>query len=343
VVARSARVREQTSLAHSLRADGRAWGEVAAILRDRYGLNARVAMRLAHGWTQADTAQRWNRRWPDDPKTFKNISYWENWPSPTGHMPSLHVLDRLALLYECNVADLVAGRGEHGGDQRAGGGAESAALAWQVGNLDLHQLTRAVSDWASRLPDEQRQAMLLKLSTAAALAAAESGERPGGQPPPHGPLDLAGRWISTYQYSSTSRASEFDGTHTVDLRCENARLIGRSIPDESGSVLDLDLTVNGTIASGTWTERTSPTGHYRAATYHGLLQLVIDPTGRQMTGRWLGVGKRFDVKSGGWKLVWAAQADASEPVPVTTATTVAPAETSPSSISLKRPSSIFPT
>jgi hypothetical protein len=305
MVARSAHLREQLTLAESLRADGRARTEIATVLRDRYGLNARVAMRLAHGWTQAATAQEWNRRWPNHPKTFKNISYWENWPSPTGHMPSLLVLDRLAQLYGCNVADVVAGWGEHGADP-AGEGAGPDALAWQVDHLDLHQLTRAVSDWASRFSGARRRSLLLKLSTAAALAGATSGAAPSGHLPPAGPLDLAGRWSSTYRYSSTSRARELDGTHTVDLRCEDGRLLGRSLPDGSGSVLDLDLAVNGSIASGTWTERTSPVGHYRAATYHGLLHLVIDPTGRQMTGRWLGVGKRFEVKSGEWILVWAA-------------------------------------
>ncbi|TQM16116.1 hypothetical protein [Pseudonocardia kunmingensis] len=84
-------------------------------------------MRLAHGWTQAITAQEWNRRWPDDPKTFKNISYWENWPSPTGHMPSLLVLDRLAQLYGCAVSDLVAGWGEHAADTAGDGSGPDAA------------------------------------------------------------------------------------------------------------------------------------------------------------------------------------------------------------------------
>ncbi|MDQ4020240.1 MAG: hypothetical protein M3257_01065 [Actinomycetota bacterium] len=42
------------------------------------------------------------------------MSYWENWPSRTGHAPSLAVLDRLAQLYDCDVADLVPGWGEHG-------------------------------------------------------------------------------------------------------------------------------------------------------------------------------------------------------------------------------------
>src|SRR5881398_1085283 len=69
MVARAARLREQLALAESLRGDGRTWSDVAAALRTRYGLNARVAMRIAHGWTQAEAAQAWNNRWPDDPKT----------------------------------------------------------------------------------------------------------------------------------------------------------------------------------------------------------------------------------------------------------------------------------
>jgi hypothetical protein len=343
MVARSARLREQLALAKSLRADGRTWSDIASTLRIRYGLNARLAMRLAHGWTQAVTAQQWNHRWPDDPKTFKNISYWENWPSPTGHMPSLHVLDRLAQIYECDVTDLMAGWGEHGRDRRTDSNAEPQALAWQVEHLDLHQLTRTVADWAHSLPGDERHALLLKLSTAVAVAAASSSPPPAGQPHPVGAPALAGRWTSTYRYHSRSRAAEFEGRHTVDLWSENGRLIGRSLPHAERSVLDLDLTVNGTIASGTWTERTSPSGHYRAATYHGLLQLVVDPTGRQMSGRWLGVGKRFEVNSGEWRLTWDDQPDPSGARPVTTATTVESAGRAASAMSVNRPSSIFPT
>jgi hypothetical protein len=344
MVARSARLREQLALAESLRSDGRTWSDIATALRARYGLNARVAMRIAHGWTQAEAAQAWNRRWPDEPKTFKNISYWENWPSPTGHMPSLHVLDRLAQIYECDVADLLAGWGEHGGGRSSDGGTEAETLAWQVSNLDLHQLTRAVADWANRLPGDQRHAMLLKLSTATALAAATSSTSPpAGQPHPVGAAALAGRWISTYRYHSTSRGAELEGTHTVDLRCENGRLIGRSLPHPDRTVLDIDLAVHGTVATGTWTEHTSPTGHYRAATYHGVIQLVVDPTGRQMLGQWLGVGKRFEVKSGEWRLTWADQSAPPGPRPVTMATTVEPTGNAPSPMSVNTPSISFPT
>jgi hypothetical protein len=129
----------------------------------------------------------------------------------------------------------------------------------------------------------------------------------------------------------------------VDLRCENGRLIGRSLPHPDRTVLDIDLAVHGTVATGTWTEHTSPTGHYRAATYHGVIQLVVDPTGRQMLGRWLGVGKRFEVKSGEWRLTWADQSAPPGPRPVTTATTVEPTGNAPSPMSVNTPSISFPT
>ncbi|TWF75816.1 hypothetical protein FHX44_111701 [Pseudonocardia hierapolitana] len=302
MVARSARLREQLALAESLRTDGRPWSEVAAALRTRYGLNARVAMRIAHGWTQTETAQAWNRCWPDEPKTFKNISYWENWPSPTGHMPSLHVLDRLAQIYECDVADLLAGWGEHGGGQGSDGGTEPETLAWQVSNLDLHQLTRAVADWAQRLPGDQRRALLLKLSTAATVAAGRTGGRPpvtlGRGPAPN---ELAGPWASRYTYVSTGRGAELEGVHRIELGAAGGRLAGRSEPTDTGT-LELDLSVDGMLVTGSWTERTAPSGYYRGAVYHGIAQFVLDPTGRSMIGRWLGPDRHFEIDSGRWEL-----------------------------------------
>lgn len=306
MTAPAARRREQLELAASLRARNQPATAIAATLRDRYGVNGRVGMRLAHGWRQADAAAAWNERWPDDAKTFKSFSYWENWPSPTGHAPSLAVLDRLAQLYRCDVADLLAGWGAH----RPGPDATSTetdfdTVAWQVGHLDLHELTRALADWSLRLPAAQRQALLLKLSTAAAVAAA-SGTSSGPRRSRGTPTvpDLAGAWISTYRYRSTSRDAEFEGVHRVALRIDRGQLIGRSLAHPSGSELELALSVDGSLVTGSWTERTSPKGHYRAATYHGVVQLVLDPTYRSMTGRWLGVSKRFTIKSGDWRLEW---------------------------------------
>lgn len=100
--------REQALLAARLRSEGKTWPEIGSIFRERYGVNGHVALRMAHQLSQRDVADEWNVRWPDDRKSFKNISYWEQWPSSTGHQPSLVVLRRLAEIYACAVADLVA-------------------------------------------------------------------------------------------------------------------------------------------------------------------------------------------------------------------------------------------
>lgn len=305
VTSRGGRRPEQRELARSLRAQGRSWSQIAAALRDRYALGARLAMRLAHDWSQADAAAAWNARWPDDPKSFKNISYWETWPSPTGHAPSLTVLDRLAQVYECGVTDLVAGWGEYGTPTGPVGEVEPETLAWQVRRLDLPDLARSLADWSHRLPAPQRRALLLKLSTAAAVASGREGTAVGsvlGRGPSLG--ELAGPWVSRYRYRSTGRDADLDGIHCVHLRVAGSRLAGRSDPTATGSI-ELDLRADGLLITGSWTERTAPGGYYRGAVYHGVLQLVLDPAGRSMTGRWLGPDRHFTIDSGPWTLTRA--------------------------------------
>ena len=79
---------------------------------------------------------------------------------------------------------------------------------------------------------------------------------------------------------------------------------GQSLPHSTGSRLKLELHVDGSIATGTWVEQTSPDGYYKGATYHGTLQLIVNPMGRAMSGRWLGFGNNFKVNSGEWELAW---------------------------------------
>src|SRR5262249_19326882 len=98
---------ERARLAVELRRAGKTWVEIADDFARRSGVTMRAAYRLANGWSQRQAAEEWNARWPDEPKTLKNFSYWEVWPSPTGHEPSLDVLAKLAELYECGVADLL--------------------------------------------------------------------------------------------------------------------------------------------------------------------------------------------------------------------------------------------
>jgi transcriptional regulator with XRE-family HTH domain len=169
-------------------------------------------MRQAHGWSQPQAAERWTEIWPDDPKTFKNFSYWEQWPGQTGHAPSLETLDRLARLYECKITDLLGDFRDYGakpkegalagrpipaqardsaeqrdGAPQAGEAALSAALE-TIRRAKITQLIQA--DGADDEPGRRlrRRILLLEASSALAVVAAApvlevprllGGARPG--------------------------------------------------------------------------------------------------------------------------------------------------------------------
>lgn len=120
--------------------------------------------------------------------------------------------------------------------------------------------------------------------------------------PPATAHGLAGIWHSTYTYPSSGRGEEFTGGHYVMLRHSGGGLAGQSLPTKEGSELDLHLSLERSVATGTWTERTAQSGYYHGATYHGTIQLVVDPMGRTMAGKWLGFSKDFRVNSGPWTL-----------------------------------------
>lgn len=312
---------EQQALANALRSQGRTWVEVGTTFAERYGVNMRTAVRLAHGWSQREAAQRWTDRWPADPKTDKNISSWELWPARSGHSPSLEVLSRLAEIYECGVADLLADApGYHDLDPAQRARAQLgrlptqanapegvAALMARVEEMDVEDLARVLASWAG--PDSPvNRRVLLRVSAGLSLAAAastfadeETPAQPG--PPASGPR-MAGIWHSRYVFPSTGRNADIASEHYLVLRQQGNRLTGQSLPNTEDSQLRMELSVEGAVATGTWTERTSPTGYYKGAAYHGTIQMIVNPMGREMTGRWLGFGKDFTVNNGEWTLTW---------------------------------------
>lgn len=125
--------------------------------------------------------------------------------------------------------------------------------------------------------------------------------------PKNGKGNYSGVWLSRYEFFSSGRDETFTGLHYVVLLQHGNRLTVRSLPDASlnpNSPLTMDLTVEGNVVTGTWTEQTATDGYYAGARYHGAIQLLVEPTGRKMVGKWVGFGKEFDINTGPWELVF---------------------------------------
>ncbi|MDI3385553.1 helix-turn-helix transcriptional regulator [Streptomyces sp. B-S-A8] len=118
--------------------------------------------------------------------------------------------------------------------------------------------------------------------------------------------NYSGIWLSRYEYYSSGRGETFEAKHYVVVLQHGTKLTGQSLPGASSnpdSPLTLDLTLDRNVVTGTWTEQTARAGYYQGARYHGAVQMLIEPTGRRMTGKWIGFGKDFDVNSGPWELL----------------------------------------
>ncbi|WP_062213638.1 DNA-binding transcriptional regulator [Streptomyces sp. NBRC 109706] len=116
--------------------------------------------------------------------------------------------------------------------------------------------------------------------------------------------NFSGIWLSRYEYFSSGRDRRYVGQHYVVVLQHGDALTVRSLPDSSDSTLSIDLKVDGGVVTGTWSEQTSTESYYSGARYHGAIQLLVDPTGRRMSGKWIGFGKEFDVNTGPWDLIF---------------------------------------
>jgi len=133
------------------------------------------------------------------------------------------------------------------------------------------------------------------------MAAALAIPLPEGKTSAQGPL--TGIWRSRYEYVSSGRSGEtFADEHYVVILHRGVKVQVRSLPESAPSRLVMDLTANGQVITGTWTEETNPEGYYQGAVYHGAIQMLLEPTGHKMSGKWVGFGRDFDLNTGPWAL-----------------------------------------
>jgi transcriptional regulator with XRE-family HTH domain len=118
------------------------------------------------------------------------------------------------------------------------------------------------------------------------------------------PAGYSGVWLSRYEYYSSSRGESLADLRYVVVLQHGDRLTVRGLPGASTSQLTMDLTVDATVITGTWVEQTEAHGYYKGARYHGAIQMLADPTGRRMAGKWIGFGKDMEVNSGPWELAF---------------------------------------
>jgi transcriptional regulator with XRE-family HTH domain len=120
--------------------------------------------------------------------------------------------------------------------------------------------------------------------------------------------DYSGIWVSRYEYFSSSREQAYAGLHHVVLQQDGGKVSIRSLPNSAGSTMGMDLVADGVVLTGTWVEDTDKTGHYRGKRYVGGIQLVADPSGSRLAGKWVGHGKDGEVNTGPWKIDYLAPA-----------------------------------
>jgi transcriptional regulator with XRE-family HTH domain len=113
---------------------------------------------------------------------------------------------------------------------------------------------------------------------------------------------MTGIWLSEYEYHSDSRDDDFIGRHYVQLLQRGQHLVIRALPNHQYSRLSLELSLNGNMAKGTWTELTNPNGYYKGAVYDGAIQLGLNQEQNRLKGMWVGFGRNpGEMNTGPWK------------------------------------------
>ena len=80
------------------------------------------------------------------------------------------------------------------------------------------------------------------------------------------------------------------------------RIQVRSLPGTATGRVTMDLTIDGQVITGTWTEHTDPDGYYQSSTYSGAIHMLAGPHRAPDEGQWLGFDRDGGISDGPWDL-----------------------------------------
>jgi hypothetical protein len=118
---------------------------------------------------------------------------------------------------------------------------------------------------------------------------------------------LSGEWYSYHWYPTSDDKDEECSEYQVRAYRTANEVVFASRTKDDGSYMLIRLTVDGSIATGTWYENTSPEGEFKGMMYSGAGQMLLDESGKTLEGMWAGVGidhttEKPRVYSGRWEL-----------------------------------------
>lgn len=115
--------------------------------------------------------------------------------------------------------------------------------------------------------------------------------------------NIEGTWLSRYEYTEGANSEPSVSEHRIEFKSDGNKWIGESISQPDESEVTLELTQDNAEFSGTWRERTAPSGHYEGREFSGLLMLTLNEQGTELNGMWLGASSSAGrIKSGTWTL-----------------------------------------
>jgi hypothetical protein len=122
----------------------------------------------------------------------------------------------------------------------------------------------------------------------------------GGLGPLHGP-NLVGFWYSEYSFVSSRARHRIHTTQVMLFRQVGPYVVGKCVWSSGAHRHFITGRVNGHVFTGRW--RNVADG----AKHHGVLQLLIDPDGNHLHGKWLGYDAKNHIQQADWHFRLAAR------------------------------------